>query len=90
MKADISHSRFGRRLDGEWQIGDPDDKFYIMMAQHMIKIENTDMALHFVKQALSFKADSQVNLNKKPYEPQSLYFVRLGCVIHKTAGEMRW
>ena len=62
LKADISHSRFGRRLDGEWQVGDPDDKFYIMMAQHMIKIENTDMAMHFVKQALDFKSESQVRL----------------------------
>ena len=60
LKADISHGRFGRRMEGEFQLGDPDDKFYIMQAEHMIKSCNTDMALHFVKQALDFKADNQV------------------------------
>ena len=60
LKADISHGRFGRRMEGEFQLGDPDDKFYIMQAEHMIKSCNTDMALHFVKQALDFKSDNQV------------------------------
>ena len=26
LKADISHGRFGRRMEGEFQLGDPDDK----------------------------------------------------------------
>ena len=30
LKADISHGRFGRRMEGEFQLGDPDDKVLFM------------------------------------------------------------
>ena len=61
LKTDISRGGFGRRFNqGEWQAGDPNDKFYIMQAEHMIKSANTEMAIHFVKQALEFNDKSRV------------------------------
>ena len=40
---------------------DPDDKFYLKQAEHMIRGGNNSMALHFVNRALEFNANNLVN-----------------------------
>lgn len=45
--------------------GDPDDKFYIMQAEHMIKNGNSAMALHFVNQSLEYNRENRVNTEKR-------------------------
>ena len=40
---------------------DPDDKFYLKQAEHMIRGGNNSMALHFVNRALEFNANNLVS-----------------------------
>ncbi len=60
LKSEISTSGLASRLSKGLKIGDPNDKFYIMQAEHMVKSGNSAMALHFVKQALEYNRENRV------------------------------
>ena len=61
LKSAISDANF-KSLTGNVKASkaDPDDKFYLKQAEHMIRGGNNAMALHFVNTALRFNPNNQV------------------------------
>lgn len=64
LKSEMNTSRFAGAFSKDRKIGDPNDKFYIMQAEHMIKSGNSAMALHFVTQALEYNRENRVTPKK--------------------------
>ena len=49
LKADISHGRFGRRMEGEFQLGDPDDKVLFMSFYPDFILILTNFNINFIQ-----------------------------------------
>ena len=79
LKSAISDANF-KLLTGNVKASkaDPDDKFYLKQAEHMIRGGNNSTALHFVNTALRFNPNNRV---RNPSELSTINFINvlLGC-----------